>query len=106
MFGWLRGDGEKREGGDGLNELAGGGQQHLALYKYDSCPYCRRVFAAIDRLDVHIEYRDIHREASWRVDLMKRTGRSQVPCLVIDDEPLLESAAIIDFLRSNFAEAS
>ena len=106
MFGWLRGDGVERSGGDGLNERADGVTQHLALYKFDACPYCRRVFTAIDACDVQIEYRDVRRDSAWRVELMRRTGRSQVPCLLIDDEPLFESADIVDFLHRHYAKAS
>ncbi|MBW1881076.1 MAG: hypothetical protein JRJ84_22210 [Deltaproteobacteria bacterium] len=36
----------------------------LALYKFDSCPFCVRVHGAIDRLGVNIEYRDV-RETRW-----------------------------------------
>lgn len=70
----------------------------LALYTSDACPYCLRVYAAIRRLGVEVEYR--HRsEARWRDDLVARTGRAQVPCLLIDETPLFESSEIIRFLE-------
>ena len=77
----------------------------LALYKYDSCPFCRRVMRVVDELNLgeRIEYRDTLREPRWRQDLIRRTGMTQVPCLLIDEEPLLESADIIDWLREHCA---
>ena len=102
MFDWLRGDTVDRTGGDGLNTRPEG-EQHLALYKFDSCPFCRRVFNTIDGLDVNIEYRDTRSDVKWRRDLMKRTGRSQVPCLLIDGEPLFESTDISRFLSQHYA---
>ena len=80
-------------------------EHELLLYKYDSCPYCRRVFSVIDRLDVQVEYRDILRQPEWRQDLMRRTGRTTVPMLLIDDQPLFESADIARWLGEHFAPA-
>ena len=70
----------------------------LALYKTDTCPYCVRVFAAIRRLGVDVEYRD-RGDRKWHADLVARTGRTQVPCLLIDETPMFESADIIRFLE-------
>ena len=77
----------------------------LILYKFDSCPFCRRVARVIDDLDLEdiIELRDTRREPQWRSDLIKRTGRAQVPCLFIDGVAMFESADISDWLRSNYA---
>lgn len=70
----------------------------LALYKTDTCPYCVRVVSAIRRLGVDVEYRD-RDEPRWRADLVARTGRTQVPCLLIDETPMFESADIVRFLE-------
>ncbi|MDG1480170.1 MAG: glutaredoxin [Myxococcota bacterium] len=76
----------------------------LVLYKYDACPYCRRVMQVVDRLRLQgtIEYRDTRTEPKWRGDLQERTGRTQVPCLFIDGEAMFESADIGDWLQSNY----
>lgn len=66
----------------------------LALYASDTCMYCHRVFAAMRRLGVEIEIRD-RDEPQWRADLRARTGRTQVPCLLIDEVPMFESLDII-----------
>ncbi len=77
----------------------------LALYKYDLCGYCRRVLRVLDELGVEIELRDTLAEPKWREDLHRRTGRTQVPCLLIDEEPMFESLDIIAWLRANAASA-
>ena len=76
----------------------------LALYKYDACPYCRRVMRTIDALGIagQIEFRDTRTEPKWRQDLIAQTGRTQVPCLFIDGKPMFESADISRWLEEQF----
>lgn len=76
----------------------------LALYKYDACPYCRRVLSAVQRLGLEVEMRDTMRSATHRADLRSTTGRTTVPCLFIDGTPLFESRDIIAWLEA-YAEA-
>lgn len=72
----------------------------LVLFKYDGCGFCYRVKTAIDRLGLEVPTRDTMREPGAREALRALTGRTQVPCLVIDGEPLLESADIIAWLEA------
>ena len=83
-------------------------QPILILYKFDACPYCKRVQRKIDELHLSdkIEMRDTRMEPEWRKDLKNRTGRTQVPCLFIDGTPMFESLDIIDFLQSQFTITS
>jgi glutathione S-transferase len=79
----------------------------LALYHFEGCPYCSRVRAALDRLGVELELRDIHRGPAFRRELEQATGRSTVPCLRIADDParvrwLHESADIVRYLTERF----
>lgn len=101
MFG-LFGSSKARQGGDGTNELPNGGSVYLALYKYDSCGFCQRVFRTIDKTGVNVEYRDIHADFEHRKALVALTGRGTVPCLVIDGEPMLESMDIVRWLDETF----
>ena len=79
-------------------------QSSLILYKFDACPYCRRVQKVIAQLKIgeQIEMRDTRQNSKWRTDLQAKTGRTQVPCLFIDDEPMFESMDIINYLQMNF----
>ena len=72
----------------------------LVLYKYDSCPYCRRVMQVVDRLHISVRMADIRQDPAARDHLYQQTGRHTVPCLFIDGEPLFESADIISWLES------
>ncbi|MBX2796259.1 MAG: glutaredoxin [Myxococcales bacterium] len=74
--------------------------RELVLFKYDACGFCRRVMAALQQLDLTVAMRDTLREPEARQELLQATGRTQVPCLFVDGQPLLESADIIDWLRA------
>lgn len=77
----------------------------LILYHYDECPYCQKVRRAITALNIsaHIELRNTRQDSRHRDDLRALTGRTQVPCLVIDGKPLLESDDIVAYLRKQFS---
>ena len=71
----------------------------LELFKFDTCPYCRKVMNYIresGRED--IIYRDIHKETDSLERLIRIGGKQQVPCLFIDGKPLYESEDIIAWL--------
>lgn len=72
----------------------------VELYAFDTCPYCRRVYSAISRLDLNIPVRNVHQDPRASNKLREVTGGTQVPCLLIDGVPLLESMDIIDWLES------
>ncbi len=80
--------------------------RELVLYKYDSCPYCRRVYGLIDELRLDVAMRDILQKRESRQELIDATGRSTVPCLFIDGEPLFESSDIMAWLRAYSARDS
>ena len=74
----------------------------LELFKYDSCPYCQRVFRYLEesgRTDV--ELLDINRSEENNRRLIEVGGKRQVPCLFIDGAPLYESLDIIDWLKAH-----
>ncbi len=79
----------------------------LQLYHRWHCPYSKRVRDFIDEqgLGDRIEYVEIGEVAGSEAKLGELTGRGQVPCLVIDGEPLLESSAIVQWLQTNLAGA-
>jgi glutaredoxin 3 len=75
----------------------------LELYHFESCPYCAKVRQFIDRQGIQskITYHDTRKDPKAHERLMKMNGDDQVPCLVIDGKPMLESDDIIDWLQSN-----
>jgi glutaredoxin len=75
----------------------------LELYHFDSCPYCKKVRNYIEQnnLKSKIQYFDTLKDESAHARLMKMNGDEQVPCLVIDGKPMLESDDIIDWLKDN-----
>jgi glutaredoxin 3 len=72
----------------------------LELYHLKGCPYSAKVRAFINEagLKSKIIFHEIHAEPQAYDKLMELTGQAQVPCLVIDGKPLLESDEIIKFL--------
>lgn len=78
----------------------------LALYHYDSCPYCRRVRSAIDRLGLTVELRDIDEDPVHLRALIEARGRRTVPVLRIEGADgatwMPESADIVRYLEQRF----
>ena len=73
-------------------------RRELVLYKYDSCPFCIRVMRVLDQTGVEVSLRDTRGSEQARQQLWDATGRTQVPCLFIDGEPLFESKDISHWL--------
>jgi glutathione S-transferase len=81
----------------------------LSLYHFEGCPYCGRVRAALGRLGLALELRDIHKESRYRDELVAATGRQTVPCLRIEEGGktrwMHESLDIIRYLEERVARA-
>ncbi|MBF0352419.1 MAG: glutathione S-transferase N-terminal domain-containing protein [SAR324 cluster bacterium] len=77
---------------------------NLELYYYRECPFCQIVLSAIQQLGIEqlIQFKNTRENPDYRNDLQKLTGRTQVPCLVIDGNPMLESRDIASFLEKKF----
>ncbi|MBE9536179.1 MAG: glutathione S-transferase N-terminal domain-containing protein [Proteobacteria bacterium] len=74
----------------------------LILYQFEACPYCAKVRAAIKELAVELEVRDTRENDNYREELLAMTGKTQVPCLLIDGKPMHESDDIVAYLKENF----
>ena len=84
--------------------------QNLALYQFSTCPFCIKVRQEMRRLSLPIEQRDDQHNATHRAELQQGSGATKVPCLKITDASgqsqwLVDSAAIIGYLRGRFATA-
>ena len=82
--------------------------QQLALYQFNTCPFCIKVRQEMRRLSLKIEHLDAQQEGANRDDLMRASGKAKVPCLKITDATgnsqwLHDSGAIVTYLRGRFA---
>ena len=75
----------------------------LELYYFKSCPYCRKVMSYIKEngLQSKIVLHNTVEDAAAEARLVEMNGDDQVPCLVIDGKPMLESEDIIEWLGKN-----
>ncbi len=75
----------------------------LVLYHFEGCPYCAKVRAAAKELNVELDKRDTRENEAYRNELVSLTGKTQVPCLVVDGKPMHESDDIVDYLREHYS---
>jgi glutaredoxin len=85
--------------------------QSLALYQFNTCPFCIKVRQEIRRLSLPIDKRDAQHNPANRDELLQGSGASKVPCLKITDNNgqtrwLQNSNAIVAYLRERFGTAT
>ena len=78
----------------------------LALYKFDSCPFCQKVQRFLKEHQIVVPTKDVLFDKDAKENLLRIGGKTQVPCLVIDGQPLYESNDIIDWLRLHYVKAA
>jgi len=90
----------------------------LALYHYQSCPFCGITREAIKYMEkgasgkptaYKIDQKDILKQPEYRKELIQGGGKPQVPCLKIEANNgtiqwLYESRDIIEFLQNRYAD--
>jgi glutaredoxin len=74
---------------------------HLALYYFETCPFCIMVMRVIDDLNLKVEFRDIYSDPANLQKLEGDTGKRTVPCLYIDGNPMFESSDIMAWLKEH-----
>ena len=84
-------------------------EDKLALYHFDSCPFCRMVRSAVDELGIDVEFRNIMESAEHRDDLIAARGRATVPVLRITspngvDRWMPESRDIVRYLQDAYGK--
>lgn len=77
----------------------------LTLYKAVWCPYCHEVLSFMEQAGIQIPVVDIDVDHSAIDTIYAAAGTDQVPCLMIDGEPMLESVDIIKYLGQLFGKA-
>lgn len=79
----------------------------LALYQFNTCPFCIKVRREMRRLSLPIELRDTQHDETNREALLQGGGKPMVPCLRISDARgdirwMYESGDIVAYLRERF----
>ena len=85
--------------------------QSLALYQFNTCPFCIKVRQEMRRLSLPIEKRDAQHNTTNRDELQHGSGATKVPCLKITEANgetrwLQDSNAIVAYLREHFATSA
>ncbi|MDF2688700.1 MAG: glutaredoxin [Microvirga sp.] len=75
----------------------------LELIHKWACPYSARVRDFIEErgLQERIAFQEVNETEGAKDRLVQLTGKTQVPCLVAEGEPILESRDIIEWLDRN-----
>lgn len=76
---------------------------HVELIHRWKCPYSARVRDFISRhhLEDQVYYRAADEDAAAQEALAELTHGNQVPCLIVDGTPILESTDIIQWLNEH-----
>jgi glutaredoxin len=61
------------------------------------------VLRVSEQLKPPLELKNVQEDAALLEELKKLTGKTQVPCLVIDGKPMLESEDIVRWLEEQCA---
>jgi glutaredoxin len=79
---------------------------NLELYHRQTCPHSAKVreFIHENELADEIRFFDIDEDESHREVLVDKTDDEQVPCLMVDGKPMLESDEIIAWLEDHLDE--
>ncbi len=83
--------------------------KNLALYQFNSCPFCIKVRRQIKRQSLNIQLLDAQYNQQHRAELLNDGGEIKVPCLKMTSDSgevswLYESNDIINYLQDNFID--
>lgn len=73
----------------------------LTLFYKPWCPYCQKVLKYLEKIHKKIPLKNIDHDPEGKEYLLKVGGKSQVPCLMINQQALYESDRIIEWLDKN-----
>jgi glutaredoxin len=78
----------------------------LELFYYDQCPFCQYVVQKINQLSLRekITFSNTLTEPENHKRHKEKTGRTTVPCLYVDDQPMFESSDIMNWLDDNLSK--
>lgn len=73
----------------------------LLLYYLPWCPYSQKVLSYLQSIHKSVPVKNLQKDPEGREELRRIGGKTQVPCLLIENYPLYESDAIIEWLSDN-----
>ena len=73
----------------------------VVLYYSPYCGYSQRVLEAMEEMDVHMPKKDVNSDKEAKEELRVKGGRLQVPCLLIDGQPLYGDLEIIEWIKDH-----
>lgn len=73
----------------------------LILYYSPLCFYCTKVLKVLKKFSRDVVLKNLLLNSDHRKELLAIGGKTQVPCLVINEKPLYESDDIIEWLQKN-----
>ena len=85
--------------------------ESLALYQFNTCPFCIKVRQEMRRLSLPIDKRDAQHNSTHRDALQQGSGATKVPCLKITEANgqtrwLQDSNAIVAYLGERFGTSA
>jgi len=73
----------------------------LMLYYSPSCPFSIKVLNYLKAINKTVPMKNIYASPEIKEELKNQGGKLQIPCLMIDGEPLYDSDQIIQWLAAN-----
>jgi len=74
----------------------------LILYYMPTCPFCQKVLSYMKKNDIEVTLKDTLSNRTYRQELLKIGGKTQVPALIVDGKALYESDDIIAWFKENW----
>ncbi len=71
------------------------------LYYSSTCPYSQEVLSYLKKTERHIPMCDVKKDLQGKEKLKSYGEPARVPCLIVDEKPLYNSGAIIQWLKEN-----
>jgi len=74
-----------------------------ALFYRSNCGYCRKVISFMEKNNFSLTLKNTSESSEIREELITISGKTQVPCLVVNGQPIHESDDIIEWLGKNWS---
>ena len=75
----------------------------LVLFYRKTCGFCHKVLRFMENNEISLSLKDTGENLEFRQELIALTGKTQVPCLVINGNPMHESDDIIEWLKNEWS---